>query len=284
MSTWDKLKSYAVLVRLHNCVIAAASVLIGSFLAHAGITGRSVAGGCVAFFICAGGYALNDICDIETDSVNKPWRPLPSGRIGRRGSVLMLAACWGAGLAFSAFAGPAAAVFAALWVALIWLYSHRLKSGGAAGHILVSAVSSSGFILGGLLGGDVAAGLLPFCIATAFHFAREVAKAFADLRGDSRTGIRTLAVRTGERHTGMLCAGSIAAAMALSILPFAAGVYGVLYMVPVVAIQPLLALCIYLVVASRREGAAATEPYGRVATILKAVMPVGLLAFLLGGM
>jgi hypothetical protein len=72
--------------------------------------------------------------------------------------------------------------------------------------------------------------------------------------------------------------------MALSILPFAAGVYGVLYMVPVVAIQPLLALCIYLVVASRREGAAATEPYGRVATILKAVMPVGLLAFLLGGM
>lgn len=284
MSTWNKLKDYAVLVRFHNCLIAAASVPIGSFLAHPVASGRSVIGGCVAFLICAGGYALNDICDIETDRVNKPWRPLPSGKIGWRGSVGTVIACWGAGLAISILAGPATTVFAAVWIALLWLYSFRLKSSGAAGHLLVSAVSSSGFILGGLIGGDPAAGLLPFCVATVFHFAREVAKGFADLRGDSRAGIRTVAVRIGDRHTALLSAGSIAAAMAMSILPFAAGVYGILYIVPVLAIQPLLALCIYLIVVSRREGAACTEPYGRIAGILKAVMPVGLLAFLLGRM
>jgi geranylgeranylglycerol-phosphate geranylgeranyltransferase len=234
--------------------------------------------------ICAGGYALNDVYDVETDRVNKPRRPLPAGRVGRRAAVCAAAVCWTAGLGLSLLAAPVAAAFAVVWVALLWLYSLKLKSAGVAGHLLVSMVSSSGFVLGSLLAGSVLAGLFPFCIAFVFHFAREIVKGMADSAGDSRAGIRTLPVRVGERGSRMLCAASIGAVMALSIVPFAAGAYGVYYLVPVLAIQPLLAFCIYMIVASRRSGAPAAQSYWRAARILKAAMPVGLLAFLRGGM
>lgn len=284
MSTWSKVRDFVVLTRFHNCLLAAASVVIGSFLADPSVTRASLLGASSVLFICAGGYVLNDIYDIGTDGINKPWRPLPSGRVRRRSAVGLTVSCWGAGLGLSVFAGPVAVDFAFGYMLLLWLYSFRLKSAGVAGPILVSAISSSGFVLGAALGGNATAGLLPFVIGFVFHFAREVVKGAVDVKGDGGAGIRTLPVRMGKRGSDVLCVASIAAVMALSIIPFAAGIYGLLYLVPVLAIQPLLALCIYLIVAPGREEPSAARSYGRVAGILKAVMPVGLLAFLLGGM
>jgi len=284
LSTWSKARDFVVLTRFHNCLLAAASVMVGSFLADPSVTGVSLLGASAALFISAGGYVLNDIYDIGTDSINKPLRPLPSGRVGKRNAVRLTVICWGAGLGLSVFAGPVAVDFAFDYMLFLWLYSFRLKSAGVAGPILVSAVSSSGFVLGAALGGNATAGLLPFVIGFVFHFAREVVKGAVDVKGDRGAGIRTLPVRMGRRRSVVLCVASIAAVMALSIIPYAAGVYGLFYLVPVLAIQPLLALCIYLIVASGREEPSVVHSYGRAARILKAVMPVGLLAFLLGGM
>lgn len=233
--------------------------------------------------IAAGGYALNDLYDIQTDRVNKPWRPLPSGGIGRRYAISLVALLWAAGTVFSALAGELAAVFAISWVILVWLYCSRLKSAGLAGHVLLSAVASSGFVMGAAIGGRAAAGLLPFGLAFMFHFAREVVKGTADIPGDVAAGIRTLPAVIGKRSSAILCVVSLAAVMALSVLPWAAGIYGVYYMLPLLIIEPLLALCIYLIVSSRADVRANTRAHVRVATILKAVMPVGMLAFLLGG-
>ena len=284
MSAWSKLRDFAVLMRLHNCLLAAASVLIGSFLARSALDAVTALGACVAFLIAAGGYALNDAYDIETDRINRPLRPLPSGRIGARAAYGFSLVIWAAGLGLSLAAGPPAVVFALSCMLLLWLYSRRLKSAGLAGHILVSLLSSSGFILGSVLGGNAVAGAVPFCVAFVFHFAREVVKGAVDLRGDVRTGIRTLPARMGERKCALLSITSIAAAMIVSIFPYAADFYGILYLLPVLAVQPLLALSIYLIAASRAEGPMTARTYGRVAGILKAVMPVGLLAFFLGGM
>jgi len=270
-------------MRLHNCLLAAASVLIGFYLAGAEVTGAALAAAAMALSVCAGGYALNDIYDVETDRLNKPWRPLPSRRISRREAVLAVACCWGLGLACSVRAGRPAPAFALSYMGLIWLYCYRLKSGGVAGHMLISAVSSSGFILGGVLGGRALAGAVPFFLACMLHFARELVKGVVDLGGDRRTGVSTLPVRLGERGRVLVCTASIVALMALCIVPYAAGVYGLLYMLPVLAVEPMLGLCIYLIVSSRRKGIPASRSYGQAACILKAVMPVGLLAFLLGG-
>jgi geranylgeranylglycerol-phosphate geranylgeranyltransferase len=284
VSTWSKLRDVAVLTRLHNCLLASASVLIGSVLASHSITRGSLFGASSVLFVSAGGYALNDIYDIRTDRMSKPWRALPSGRVGKRGAVQVTAVTWAAGLALSVPAGPVAAGFALTCMLLIWLYSAGIKSAGLAGHLLVSALASSGFLLGGALGHSARAAVLPFSIALGFHFAREVVKGAGDMRGDKGAGIRTLPVRMGERGSSVLCIASIAAVMALGLIPFAAGAYGISYLVPVLAMQPFLALSIYTITSSRRNGVPVAKAYARAATILKAVMPVGMLAFLLGGM
>lgn len=282
MSALNKLRDYLVLSRLHNCLLAAASVLIGSYLANPAMTLASLIGATATLLVAAGGYALNDVYDIGTDRMNKPWRAVASGRISKRSAIGFTAICWAAGVVLSVFAGPVALDFASAYVVLLWLYSFRLKSAGVAGPLLVSAVSASGFLLGAGLGGNSAAGLPPFALAFAFHFAREVAKGAADLPGDSDAGIGTLAVRMGWRGLAILCSLSIGAVMALSIIPFAAGIYGIFYFVPVLAMQPLLALCIYLIVATGEDAPSVSRAYWRVARILKAIMPVGLIAFLLG--
>lgn len=284
MSARKKLAEFAILIRIHNCLIAFASVLIGSYLAGKEVTASALLGASAVLLICAGGYVINDFYDVETDRINRPSRPLPSGKFSRRTALRACLMCWALGLALSAASGRVALGFATCYTALLWLYSFRLKSAGLAGHILVSAVSSSGFVLGAVMAGDGAAGIPPFGVCFAFHFARELAKGATDIRGDSRAGLRTLPARMGERGSAVLCAAAIAAAQVLSIVPFVAGIYGLPYLVPVLAVQPLLALCIYLIVASSREGTPAVRACGRVAGILKAVMPVGLLAFLLGGM
>lgn len=284
MSTGARLRDLAVLTRFHNCLLASASVAIGSLLASHSVTSGAILGASAALLIAAGGYALNDVYDIETDRVSKPSRPLPSGRVCRRGALRVTAVGWVAGLALSVLAGPVAVAFALAYMLLIWLYSAGIKSAGLAGHVLVSAVAASGFVLGAALGGDAKAGLMPFAVAFVFHFAREVVKGAGDMRGDMGAGIRTLPVRVGQRGSVLLCTASIAAVMALSIIPFVAGAYGIPYIVPVLAIEPVLAFCIYIIVSSRRDGVPVAGAYARAATILKAVMPVGMLAFLLGGM
>jgi geranylgeranylglycerol-phosphate geranylgeranyltransferase len=280
---WSKFRDSVALVRAHNCLLAAASVFIGGFLARASVGPGTLAGAGCAFFICAGGYALNDLYDLEADTAGKPWRPLPSGRVGRRFAAGLVGVTWAIGAVLSALAGSTALLFAISWMGLLWLYCSKWKSAGLSGHLLVSAVSSSGFVLGAVLAGNVAAGLFPFLLGFVFHFAREVVKGMADREGDARAGVSTLAVRAGLRKSGLVGSACIAGVMAISLLPLAAGLYGILYAVPVLAIQPLLLLCMYNVMMTSKNGGPQAEIYARVAGILKALMPVGLLAFVLGG-
>jgi geranylgeranylglycerol-phosphate geranylgeranyltransferase len=236
-----------------------------------------------AFLICGGGYALNDVLDLRTDRVAKPWRPLPSGRLSPRSAVGLASVLWALGLAVAAHGGLVVFLFAAGWLIVLWLYSWRLKATGLAGHVAISITGASGFLLGGLVGGDVRAAWLPFAIAALFHLAREIAKSVVDAEGDRVAGLLTLAVRLGRRRALVLTLAFILAVVVASLLPFALDVYGYLYMLPVaLVIYPLFALSIVLIVRARREcdvGSASRTA----ARCLKIAMPVGLLAFLLAG-
>jgi geranylgeranylglycerol-phosphate geranylgeranyltransferase len=273
-----------VLIRPHNCLIATGSVLVGAFLAEAVIGTRSVEAALTAFFACAGAYVLNDIFDIPADSVSKPWRPLVSGKVARVTALQAVVVLWAAGLAFALLAGRVAAGFYLVWLVLLYLYSWRLKASGLPGHIAVSLVAASGFLLGGSASGDVASTFIPFVIATLFHLAREVVKSVADAEGDRRAGISTLAVRIGGTGALGLVLWSVVAVIGVSFLPFALRIYGYLYMLAVgLVIYPLLVGCIRLIVlarAGRRDIERASESAAR---LLKVAMPVGLLAFFLAG-
>jgi 4-hydroxybenzoate polyprenyltransferase len=244
----------------------------------------AVLGSVMAFFVCAGAYVLNDLYDVMSDAVNKPGRPLASGRLSRDGAGALVIGLWALGLGFAILGGRAVVIFSVGWMIALWLYSRKLKALGIVGHIAVSAVASSGFLLGALAGGDAGAGWMPFAIALFFHLAREIAKAASDVRGDRAAGAATLAVRLGVERSlkaALYCIGGV---MVLSLIPYAFHLYGYLYLLPVVlVIYPLLVICVLKIVRSGKDEAGAERVSASVATLLKAAMPAGLLAFFLAG-
>lgn len=271
-------------IRPHNCILASASVLIGSFLGAGTVSARSFVASGVTFLVCAGAYTLNDRYDVTSDQIVKPWRPVASGRLKQRTATVLAMLFWGIGGILSFTCGQWTIAFWAAWSLLLFLYSWKLKSLGLIGHLTVSLVASSGFLLGAIVAGNGAAGLVPSGIAILFHLTREIVKAVVDVEGDRRTGVLTVAVRIGERRALGLVLWFMAVAGIVSVLPYVMRVYGYLYILPVaVIICPILAACIRLTLQARRGGQDLSRASGSVALALKFAMPVGLLAFFLAG-
>src|SRR6516165_7659972 len=97
------LKPYLQLVRLPNVFTAAADSLAGWLLVEGGFDGPGqwvplvLASAC----IYAGGIVLNDVFDYEIDRVERPGRPLPSGKVGRGFATVLGSFLLGAGLALA---------------------------------------------------------------------------------------------------------------------------------------------------------------------------------------
>jgi 4-hydroxybenzoate polyprenyltransferase len=122
------LRTYAQLVRLPNLPTALADICLGA-LATGALPRRwaqflllLLASACL---YCAG-MVWNDFFDLEQDKRERPFRPLPSGRVTRRQAAWFGAALLAAGVFWAALAG-------AVWLALalaaaILLYDGWLKS------------------------------------------------------------------------------------------------------------------------------------------------------------
>ncbi|HVP58418.1 MAG TPA: geranylgeranylglycerol-phosphate geranylgeranyltransferase [bacterium] len=276
--------SVLVLVRPLNCLVASASVAIGAFLASHSISARSGWAAVMTLLVSAGGYVLNDYFDIAADRLTKPRRPLAAGLVKPASAIWYAVGLWLAGAVAVWLAGVVASVFYGAWVVVLVLYSSRLKATGVWGHLAVSLVASSGFLLGAASQGRAAAGLVPAGIAVIFHLAREAAKSAADVAGDSAVGVRTLAVRMGTEVALKVTLWLIVASAIASILPVLLTIYGLPYLAVVaVAVLPLLAVSVRRITAARTAGADLADAASSVAGTLKLAMLAGLVALILAG-
>ncbi|MFD3437762.1 SCO3242 family prenyltransferase [Streptomyces sp. NPDC058685] len=73
------------------------------------------------------GMALNDWADRDEDAIDRPHRPIPSGRIAPRSALAAAAVLTGAGLALSAAAGRRPLALATALAATVWSYDLRVK-------------------------------------------------------------------------------------------------------------------------------------------------------------
>ncbi|MEU0247888.1 SCO3242 family prenyltransferase [Streptomyces sp. NPDC006235] len=93
------------------------------------------------------GMALNDWADREVDAVERPHRPLPSGRIRPAAALTAACALTGAGLALAARAGRPALAVAAPLAATVWAYDLALKH-TPAGPVAMGAARGLDLLLG----------------------------------------------------------------------------------------------------------------------------------------
>lgn len=266
------------LARPVNGTIAGAAVVVGAFVSRSPTHwGAALLGAGSAFAAAAGANALNDALDRDIDAVNRPDRPIPSGRVEVPAAVRLAVAAYGLSLILAALVGPGALALAGSWVILTGLYSRSLKGLPIAGNVAVALVASTPFLMGGLTQGRYLLALIPSALAFLLHLARELVKDVEDMKGDAAAGVNTFAVRRGARATFALVRAVLVVLIAAAAVPFAFRIYGWGYAAVVIVIDAALVWLMASMNANADSGG-----LRRPSVALKGVMALGLVAFVLG--
>ncbi len=173
-------------------------------------------------FMAAAGYTINDYFDLRTDRINKPHKIILGKKISRRTAILYhtLLNISGVllGIYLSLIVGRWPLILVFLFIpTLLWMYSIRYKKKFLSGNLLVSFLSAlTVFIVWAFeyhaLGKTYS--FAPETLATTdltvkvfamFAFitslSREVIKDVEDIRGDAKTGCKTIPIVSGIRKT-----------------------------------------------------------------------------------
>jgi 4-hydroxybenzoate polyprenyltransferase len=117
-----RLRDLFELVRLPNVFTAPADVAMGLAAAAAAPTARHALLFGASALAYAGGMALNDACDAALDGVERPRRPIPSGRVSRGAAFAVAAILLAGALALCALVSRRSLAFGAVLVTAIVLY------------------------------------------------------------------------------------------------------------------------------------------------------------------
>ncbi len=208
------------ILRPFNCLMAGAAAIIGLLLAGQADAGAGDAAFVFAavFLVTGAGNAVNDYYDREIDAINRPLRPIPSGRISPHGALAYSLALFGAGCILAGLVGRICLGVAVLNSFLLFFYARNLKATPLAGNICVAYLTGSTFPFGGAVAGvaGLEANLVPFLLSFLATMSREIAKDIEDMAGDASGGARTLPILAGERAAAALAGLFALAAVGLS--------------------------------------------------------------------
>ncbi|WP_369173648.1 SCO3242 family prenyltransferase [Streptomyces sp. R28] len=135
-----RLTDLALLVRAPAALSVPGDVIAGAAAAGRPLGVRTL--GVIGSSVCLywAGMALNDYADATVDAVERPGRPVPSGRVPRRTALAVAGGLTAAGISLAAAAGGRRSVGVALPLAgLVWAYDLKLKSTAAAGVAMAGA-------------------------------------------------------------------------------------------------------------------------------------------------
>lgn len=281
------------LIRPMNCLFTGVAVVIGGFVA-AGNAVASVPGlvfvlaFLAAFSVAAGGNAINDYFDADADKVNRPNRPIPSGRMTAQEALRSAQILFMLGILISFFLfNVYCFVLAGLNSIVLILYSGFLKRRGLPGNLAIGYLVGSTLLFGGLatsvLTRALTVSLIPtellilVLMAALSTVGRELIKAVQDMPGDRKSKLSTFPIRFGEKKAAILAAIFIAAAVILSPIPYLQGIFGAPYLYLLVPSIGSFVAAGFLIVAKTYSKTAAHASLAS-----KLGMGFGLLAFLAG--
>ncbi len=231
-----------------------------------------------AALIAAWGNVINDAHDVDIDKINKPHRPIPSGRLTIHGAVF-----WGyilavAGLYIGFDLGFSQGFIALTVTLILWSYSLWWKRLPLIGNLAIALCSGLAFIYGALTVSNLTIGIMPAIFAFLIHLSREIIKDIEDLEGDQALGAKTLPLSLGVGKSLNAAVMVLILLIILTPLPFILDLLGNIYLAAVIALvdAPLIALIVYL------KGEPEKSKMKKASAILKLIMAAGLVSLFLG--
>jgi geranylgeranylglycerol-phosphate geranylgeranyltransferase len=223
----------------------------------------------VVFMVTGAGNAVNDYFDREIDAINRPDRPVPSGRVTPRQALMWSLALFTAGCVLASLVNSLCFGIAAVNSILLYFYARNLKTTPLMGNICVAYLTGSTFLFGGAVYGyaGMISAIVPFWLSSLATMSREIMKDVEDVEGDSKVGARTLPILVGDKVSGILAAIFAIVAVGLSYQPS----FGTAYLVVIALADVFLLGSVWKIIKKDASGSQRA---------LKLGMTVALLAFL----
>ena len=141
--------TYLELARLPNIITVVADVLAGYWIANGLLIDSQLLWlTLAASAVYAAGYALNDYCNLEIDSRERPGLPIPSRRVHPWKALILSFALFTVGLSASALAGASAPHITILLILAAVLYNVGTKERAFLGPLNMAGYRSLNLILG----------------------------------------------------------------------------------------------------------------------------------------
>jgi len=264
--------------------MASMGVLLGGYLVGYSLINRKLLLASIATaLVCGAGNALNDFFDYESDKINHPTRPLPSGNLPLYFAILAFIVMSLSAIIITLFVNLYITGSVLVALILLFAYDSALKKIPILGNQIVAVLGGMTLLTGALVGKIETAfvfpgALLPAIFAITIHFIREILKDLADYIGDRRFGVKSLPMYLSERKILAIISFGFLIIVFITIATIIADWYNVVYSIIVIALVdlPLIILILYLF--SSTNG----DKYKISASITKMLMLIGLLAFFFG--
>ena len=257
--------AYLELARPLNGIIAFISAWLGGMFASQGnmenlIDIRLLLVSISALVLLSAGNAINDYCDYDIDRINRPRRPLPSGRIQRTNALIFAIVLTAIGIYFGTLINRNATGIAILVCVALACYAFYLKRTPFVGNLVVSGLTGLTFIAGGVAIDSVQGTLVPAIFAFLFTTAREIVKDIEDTEGDLKNNAKTLAT-LNPRIAVRTAIGFMLSVILFSPIPYLCGWYSWHYLIVVLigVDVVLIGLAIRLYQDASRESCASIQ-------------------------
>jgi len=276
----EKLTAIVKIVRPLNFLITFISVIVAAVIC---LPGHSIElnvflAALSASLVMASGNIINDIYDIDIDRVNKPSRPLPSGKISIKEAYILYFVFIAASVFISSLLNEKAIAIVLVSILLLFLYSKYLKRIPLVGNITVAILTGLVFIFGGVVVENLAAAIVPAVFAFLINLIREIVKDMEDVEGDKKAGVITFPIKFGSLKSKLFISLITISLILYTFYPFITQLYKIEYFIIVmVIVNPLLVYCLKILFEDE-----SVKNLKKISNLLKLSMVFGLIAIYIG--
>ncbi len=179
----------------------------------------------------AGGNIINDYFDIEIDKINRPDRPLPSGKMSLKDGLSLYLYTTLFAFVIVYKINILAFFIVVVTSLMMFLYSYKLKGIPLVGNIVVSFFTGLAFLFGSVVAGNIYCGIIPAVFAFLISLMREIVKDVEDIEGDKSVHISTYPIKYGiDKSVKLISALGLILIIATTI-PFLLKIYNWYYFV-----------------------------------------------------
>ncbi|MGZ7134849.1 MAG: UbiA family prenyltransferase [Methanobacterium sp.] len=235
------MNAYLEILRPGNAVMAVIAIFLMMI-----ITGNFTLSpflACIVVFVVTGaGNSINDYFDYKIDAINKPRRPIPSGRISRNVAGIYSLSLFVIGIIVAFYTSFLLGMIAFLSSLLMIYYAYSLKRKLIIGNLSISFLTGLCFVFGGIAVGAIVTSIYLGFYAFLITMAREVVKDMEDVEGDREEEATTLPIIYGIKMSSIIAASFMIIASITSPVLYFVGIFNILYL-PVL----FIAIVIFLI-------------------------------------